>query len=150
LSLLECQLSPEDIRLLAEVSGRTIHDTLVLVAEVQDNLKRKDDKVAHLHDKLDSVWGWIVMRQKELQEINRKVCFLSPGENIVDTEKLLAQRQALEHALAKRTCQRERLVEELRTYKLTTPYKDIARLLNSTSWTVSSCISLLRERLARE
>ncbi len=54
----------------------------MLLAEVQDNLKQKDEKLARLRDELDSVWGWIVLRQKELQELNRQVGFLSAGENI--------------------------------------------------------------------
>ena len=78
-------------------------------------------KLARLCDELDSVWGWIVLRQKELQEIQRQIGLLSTGENFVNSEKLVAQKHALEHALAKRIRQRERLVEELRTYKLTHP-----------------------------
>jgi DNA-directed RNA polymerase specialized sigma24 family protein len=150
LSLLENPLNSEDICLLAEISGRTVHDTLMLLAEVQDNLKQKDEKLARMRDELDSVWGWIVLRQKELQELNRQVGSLSAGENVVDSKKLLAQKHALEHTLAKRTRQRERLVEEIRTYKLTTPYRDIARMLNSTIGAVYARIFHLREQLARE
>ena len=150
LSLLEYPLNSEDIYLLAKISGRTVHDTLMLLAEVQDNLKQKDEKLARLHDELDSVWGWIVLRQKELQELNRQVNFLSVGENIVTSKKLLAQKHALEHTLAKRTRQRERLVEELQTYKLTPPYKDIARLLNATTGSVYSRIFRLREQFTQE
>lgn len=150
LSLVECNLSPEEVRLLAKISERTIGDTLVLLAEVQNNLKRKDEKVARLRDELDSVWGWIILRQKELQEISKKACSLSAAENIVDTEKLLAQKHILEQALAKRTRQHERLVDEIQTYKLTTPYRDIARLLNSTIGTVYARIFRLREHVARK
>lgn len=150
LSLVEYHLMPEDICLLAKVAGRTVHDTLMLLAEVQDNLKRRDEKVAHLCDELDSVWGWIVLRQKELHDINEKLRSLSTVENIFATERLLTQKLTLERTLAKRIGQRERLVEGLRTYKLTTSYKDIARLLNTTTNSVYSCIFRLRERLARE
>jgi DNA-directed RNA polymerase specialized sigma24 family protein len=150
LSLVEYNLSPEEVRLLATISGRTIRDTLPLLAEIHDNLTHKDKKVARLCDELDSVWGWIVLRQKELQEINQQLYLLSTVENIVDTEKLLAPKHALEQTLAKRIRQHERLVEELRTYKLTTPYRDIAQLLNSTTSSVYSRLFRLREQLARE
>ncbi|MGE0820864.1 MAG: hypothetical protein AB7G75_00360 [Candidatus Binatia bacterium] len=150
LSLLEFHLSPDDVRLLVQLSGRTIHDTLTLLAEIYEDLKRKDEKVARLCDELDSVWGWIIMRQKELQDLSKKLCLLSTVENRFDTEKLMAQKQAREQALAKRLRQRERLVEELQKYKLTTPYKAIARLLNSTPSAVYSRICRLREQLARE
>ena len=150
LSLLEYYLSPEDVCLLASISERTVDDTLMLLAEIQDSLKRKDTKIARLLDELDSVWGWIMLRQKELYEIHKRISLLSTMENIVDTEQLVARKHALENALAKRLRQRQRLVEELRTYKLTTPYKDIARLLNSTTASVYSLISRLREQLARK
>jgi len=150
LSLVEDNLSPVEMRLLAQISGRTNHETLMLLTEVHDNLKRKDEKVARLCDELDSVWGWIVLRQKELQALNTQLHLLSTVANTVDTKKLFAQKQALEQTLVKRLRQHERLVEELRTYKLTTPYKDIARLLNSTTSAVYSRIFRLREQLARE
>jgi RNA polymerase sigma factor (sigma-70 family) len=148
LSLLECDLGPEDVRLLARISGRSIADTLALLAEVQEGLKRKDEKLSQLRDELDAVWGWILLRQKELQEIDEKIHLLTARG---DTEaKLLAQKKALEQTLAKRYRQKERLTEEIRTYKMTTPYKDIARLLNLTVGTVCSRIFRLRERLIRE
>src|SRR5262245_49586049 len=40
LSLLECDLGPEDVALLAQMTGRSIIDTLTLLDEVQDRLKR--------------------------------------------------------------------------------------------------------------
>ena len=149
LSLLEYQLSPADVRLLAAVSQRTIHDTLTVLADVQYNLKRKDTKVTRLYDELDTVWGWIVLRQKELYELHKQTPAFSILENIVDKEQRRVQQQALEHALAKRFRQRERLIEELRTYKLTTPYKDLARLLNVTIGTVASRLFRVREQLTR-
>ncbi len=149
LSLVEYNLSSQEVGLLATISERTVHETLALLAEIHDNLRRKDEKVAHLCDAVDTVWGWIVRRQKELQEINQQLCYLSTVANVVDTKKLFAQKQALEHLLAKRFRQREQLVEELRMYKLTTPYRDIARLLNSTTSAVYSRLFRLREQLAR-
>jgi len=150
LSLLDCHLSAEEVRLLARISRRTLDQTLMLLAEIYTNLRRKDEKIARLCDELDSVWGWIVLRQKELHAIQQQLSMLSSLENIVDTTQLITQKRTLENALAKRTRQRERLVEELRTYKLTTSYKDIARLLNTSVTSVYSRLSYLRERLARE
>jgi DNA-directed RNA polymerase specialized sigma24 family protein len=147
---LECDLSPEDVRLLAKLSGRSLRETLALLAEVQDGLKRKDEKVSQLRDELDSVWGWILLRQKELQEIEKKILLIPAKRSAPDREKLLNQKNALEKALVKRYRQKERISAEIRAYKLTTPYKDIARLLNLTVGTVCSRIFRLRERLVRE
>jgi RNA polymerase sigma factor (sigma-70 family) len=150
LSLLECDLTPEEVRLLAKISGRSVRETVGLVAEIQDGLKQKDEKVARLRDELDSVWGWILLRQKELQEIEKKIRPLMNIEDGTDREKLLAQKQELDQAVAKRYRQRKRIIQEIQTYKLTTPYKDIAQLLNLTVGTVCSRIFRLRERLVRE
>jgi RNA polymerase sigma factor (sigma-70 family) len=149
LSLIECDLTPDDVRLLAKSAGRSIQETLVLVAEVQEGLKRKDERISQLRDDLDSVWGWIVLRQKELQEIDEKIRRMGEAQSVT-REKLLQRKQELEQALVKRYRQKEKAVEEMRSYKLTTPYKDIARLLNLTVGTVCSRIFRLRERLSRE
>lgn len=150
LSLAEYNLSSEDVCFLATISQRTVHDTLAVLAEIHSTLKRKDAKIARLYDELDSVWGWIVLRQKELQTINQQLLVPSTLANGVETKGLFAQKQALEHALAKRVRQHEQLIEELRTYKLTTSYKDIAQLLNSTTSAVYSRLFRLREHLTRE
>jgi hypothetical protein len=149
LSLIECDLTPEDIRLLAKSTRRSIQETLALVAEVQEGLKRKDERLSQLRDDLDSVWGWILLRQRELQEIDEKIRHMGEVENAT-REKLLQRKHELEQALLKRYRQKEKALEEMRSYKLTTPYKDIARLLNLTVGTVCSRIFRLRERLSRE
>ena len=149
LSLIECDLTPVDVRLLAKSTGRSIQETLALVAEVQEGLKRKDERISQLRDDLDSVWGWILLRQKELQEITEKIRRMGETPNATK-EKLLQKKYELEQALIKRSRQKEKTIEELRSYKLTTPYKDIARLLNLTVGTVCSRIFRLRERLSRE
>lgn len=150
LSLIECDLGPEDIRLLAKMSGRSIHETLTLLTGVQEGLRRKDEKLSQLRDELDSVWGWILLRQKELQEIGEKILLIAKKGEASGQEKLLAQKKALEYTLAKRYRQRDRIAEEIRTYKVTTPYKDIALLLNLTVGTVCSRVFRLRERMVRE
>src|SRR5262249_43812616 len=67
LCLTECDLSLDDIRLLSTIAGRPLRETLLLLEEVQPGLRRKDEKLTQLHNALDSVWGWILLRQKELQ-----------------------------------------------------------------------------------
>ena len=136
--------------MLAKLSGRSLRETLALLAEVQGGLKRKDEKASQLRDELDSVWGWILLRQKEWQELEKEILLLPAKGGTPDREKLLNHRQAVAKALGKRHRQKARLSAELRAYKLTTPYKDIARLLNLTVGTVCSRIFRLRERLLRE
>lgn len=150
LLLSEYELDPDDIRLLARLSGRSIIDTMATVAEIQTSLRRKDAKLTRLDDELDSVWGWILLRQKELQQIQEKILLLNAQGRTMDQLPLQQQQQEIEQALEKRYQQRVRVLEEFRTTKMTTPYKDIARLLNLTMGTVSSRICRLRQRLIQE
>lgn len=148
LCLIECDLNREETRLLAARSGRSLRDTLLLLEEIQHKLRRKDEKLATLQDALDSVWGWILLRQRDLKEIDEKIRPSMASQKRVDA--LIAQRKTVEEALEKRYRQRDKLLEELRTYKLTTPYSDLARLLNTTVGTVCSRLFRLRKRLGEE
>lgn len=144
LSLLERDLTPADLALLARLSGRTLRDTADAVAEVLQALRARDVQQTDLRDRLDAVWGWIVLRRRELQEIDEKMRLMGPEQH----GPLLARRQRVEEALARRVRQRDRILEEMRRLKLTTPYKDIARLLGTSVGTVCSRIARLRKRLA--
>ena len=149
LSLLEYQLTPADVRLLARVSRRSLDDTITLLAEVEAGLRQRDVKMARLRDELDSVWGWIVLRRRELQETSERLRLMGSNHSSATARRLVERRLELEHALAKRVHQHGCLLAEMRRFKMTTPYKDIARLLNSTVGTVCSRIFRLRDRLER-
>ena len=149
LSLLEYQLTPEDLRLLARVSRRSVGDTLALLAEVEAGLRERDVKMARLRDELDSVWGWIVLRRRELQETGERLRLMGSNHSSATARRLAERKLELEHAIVKRVRQHECLLAEMRRFKMTTPYKDIARLLNSTVGTVCSRIFRLRDRLER-
>lgn len=150
LSLLEHDLAPDDVRLLAKLSKRSVRDTLGAIAEVQAKLRATDRKLSKFREDLDSVWGWIVLRRRELQQLGEKIRHLPPDEDSPERRRLLERQLDLEAAIQKRERQRERVLGELRKHKVTTPYKDIATLLGTTVGTVCSRIFRLRQRLARE
>ena len=150
LSLLEHPLAPDDVRLLARLSRRSLDDTVAVVAEVEAELRKRDVELARLRDQLDSVWGWIVLRRRELQETGERLRLMGSNRASTNAKRLEERRGELEAALEKRMRQRERLLGEIRTFKMTTPYKDIARLLNSTVGTVCSRIFRLRQRLEKD
>lgn len=149
LSLLEYHPTAADVRLLATVSGRSVADTMIVLAEVEAGLRQRDVAVAKLRDELDSVWGWIVLRRRELHDTDEKLRLLGTDQESAEGRRLRERRHDLEQAIAKRTRQRERLLEQIRSAKMTTPYKDIARLLDTSVGTVCSRIFRLRERLER-
>jgi RNA polymerase sigma factor (sigma-70 family) len=149
LSLLEHQLTPDDVRQLARASRRSLQETAAVVAEVEAGLRARDVALSRLRDQLDSAWGWIVLRRRELQETDAKIRLLGTDHDSVAGRQLRERRQRLEEALAGRVRQRDRLLGEIRSFKMTTPYKDIARLRNSSVGTVCSRIFRLRQRLER-
>ena len=147
LSLLEHELTSEDIRLLAEISGRTLEATIAVVAEIQAALRAKDARLAGLGDDLDSTWGWLVLRRRELQETEEKLRLMESGYETTTRRRLVERRQQLLATIEKRSHQHARTLAELRGFKVTTSYKDIAKLKNSTVGTVCSRIFRLRARL---
>lgn len=149
LSLIEHDLSPDDVRLLARLSGRSLDDTVALVCEVQAGLQSKQSRLAELTAELDSVWGWLVLRRRELQEVTEALRLGEGEASSAARQRLLARREDLERAVAKRSRQHARTLAEVREYKVTTSYKDIARLKGSTVGTVCSRIFRLRQRLER-
>jgi len=147
LSLLEHEPTAEDVRLLAKVSKRSVEETLDVLAEVQASLRAKDARVAELTDDLDSAWGWLVLRRRELQETTEKLRQMEPEPDSPARQRLAERHDELRNAIEKRSQQHARTLEELRGYKVTTSYKDIARLKNSTVGTVCSRIFRIRQRL---
>jgi len=147
LSLLEHDLTGGELALLSRLSRRSLRDTVALVGEVQDALRQKDVRLTALRERLDAIWGWIVLRRRELQETDEKLRLIGSDHGSRAGGELAERRRRLEEALAKRTQQRERLLEGIGRFKMTTPYKDIARLLGTTVGTVCSRIFRLRQRL---
>lgn len=146
LSLLEHDLEPDDLRLLARIAGRPLAETRALVEDLQADLCARDEGLAALRAELDQAWGWIVLRRRELAEVDEELRFLGPVQTPA-AERLRRKRRTLDAAIARRLRQRERILGEMRRFKVTTPYKDIARLKGSTVGTVCSRIFRLRERL---
>jgi len=149
LSLLEHELTPAELRLLAKISDRPLGETIAVVADVQAALRAKDAKVATLTAELDSAWGWLVLRRRELQETSEKLRLMESEHDSPARQRLVERRQELQTAIEKRTQQHARTLAELRGYKVTTSYKDIAKLKGSTVGTVCSRIFRLRERLEK-
>ena len=147
LSLLEHELTPDDVRLLAKVAKRSLEETVALVAEVQGALQARDARVGELRAELDSAWGWLELRRRELQQTSKRLRQMESEPDSPARQRLAERERELRTAIEKRSQQHARTLEELRGYKVTTTYKDIARLRNSTVGTVCSRIFRIRQRL---
>ena len=147
LSLLEHELTPDDVRLLAKISKRSLDETMAAVTEIQAGLQARDARVGELTAELDSAWGWLELRRRELQQTSKRLRQMSAEPDSPARQKLAERERELQAAIEKRSQQHARTLEELRGYKVTTTYKDIARLRNSTVGTVCSRIFRIRQRL---
>src|SRR5262249_56063139 len=101
LSLLEYDLDPADLRLLARLAGRPLDETRALVEEVQRDLRRKDVRLAALAAELDSTWGWLALRRRELEKTDEELRLRGAAGAAGD--RLAARRRTLEAAIARRT-----------------------------------------------
>lgn len=147
LSLLEHELTPDDVRLLAKISKRSVAETVAAVTEVQAALQARDTRVGELTAELDSAWGWLELRRRELQQTSKRLRQMEAEPDSPARQRLAERENELRTAIEKRSQQHARTLEELRGYKVTTSYKDIARLKNSTVGTVCSRIFRIRQRL---
>lgn len=141
----EFDLSPQEIRFLCKKSGRTYREVVTLVEETRAVLSRKDEKMAFLQDQLESVFGWILLYQKELAKIEQTLNFLTAGSSKYN--ELSREKEELERKLAWRYRQQQQVLEKTRQFRITTPYKDIARLLNVPLGTVCSLVGRIREEI---
>jgi RNA polymerase sigma factor (sigma-70 family) len=149
LALAESELGSEDLRMLSEISHRPLDEVLALVAEVRDNLTQKDEKYTRLRDELDSTWGWILLRQRDLQQIDETLHLKEQQGDSPACESLRQHRASVEAKITRRLKQRQGLLEEVRALKLTTPYSDVARLLHCPVGTLGARLTRLRKRLVR-
>lgn len=147
LSLLEHELTPDDVRLLAKLSKRSLDETMSAVTEIQAALQARDARVGELTAELDSAWGWLELRRRELQQTSKRLRQMEAEPDSPARQRLAERERELRNAIEKRSQQHARTLEELRGYKVTTSYKDIARLKNSTVGTVCSRIFRIRQRL---
>ena len=147
LSLLEHDLDGDDMRLLPQLARRR----WMRPARWSTRCRRPCDPRTYasrtLSGTLDSVWGWLVLRRRELQDVDRQLDELRDQSTAVATALARTSRRIGGDDRQAESATRP-ASEEIRGFKVTTPYKDIARLKGSTVGTVCSRLFRLRERLA--
>ena len=146
LYLADFELSPQEIRVLCKKNGRSYREIITEIAEMRNRLSRKDEQLAALHAQLESIYGWILFYQKELGKISERLN--SFGEGSPDCAEHRRQKEELERKSEWRYRQRDQTLEKVRQFRVTTPYKDIARLLNAPMGTVCSLMARTREEIS--
>jgi RNA polymerase sigma factor (sigma-70 family) len=145
LHLAEWDFSPEEIRIVCRKSGKTYREVVGVLEDIRVRLRIKDERSSTLLYQLESVFGWILLYQKELARFEEALRSLSA--NSPKHAELRRDRAELERKLEWRYRQREQMLEKTRQFRLTTSYKDIATLLNVPLGTVCSLVARTRAEL---
>jgi hypothetical protein len=147
LYLAEIDLSPSEIRLLCKKSGRSYREIIFEIEETRNRLRKKDQQLTAIDEQLDSIHGWILCYQKDLRQLNQKIGIQPDDSSESNDER--QQREELERKLEWRYRQQRQALEKLRQFRITTPYKDIARFFNAPIGTVCSLVARSREDISR-
>ena len=146
LCLAELDLNPDEIRFICQKSGRNYREAINLVEEIRHGLTSKDERVSALQDQLGSIFGWILLYQKESAKIREDLN--SAPEKSSKHIQLAQRKEELERKLEWRYRQQRQVRIKAGQFRTTTPYKDIARLLNVPIGTVCSLIARTRAEIA--
>lgn len=142
LHLAELDLIPKEVRFICQKSGRRHSEVVSLVEQMRARLRKKDEQFSALENQLDSVFGWILIYQKEFAQITDQLNSAPDGSP--KHAELRRRKDELERKLNWRCRQRGQLLEKSRQFRVTTPYKDIATLLNVPLGTVCSLVARTR------
>jgi RNA polymerase sigma factor (sigma-70 family) len=150
LALWTIELTPDDIRCLAHLASRSIHDTLELLEEVKTALAAKADKVQEKRDALHTVAYWIQTYQRCIGDVDERLQAPHGQGSAPELTRLAHEKAELERKLAWRYRQQAKLWEELQRADICPSYRDIARILNRPVGTICSRIARAREAFERE
>jgi RNA polymerase sigma factor (sigma-70 family) len=146
LHLAEFDLSPQEIRLLCKKSGRSYRDVIFDLEEIRTRLQKKDEQFSNIQARLESVYGWILLYQKELGKISERLSSLT--EDSQQFAEMRRQKAELERKLEWRYRQRSQTLRQAKQFRVTTPYKDIARLFNAPIGTICSLVARTRTEVS--
>lgn len=139
------ELKAAELRYLAEVSGRPIPDVLSSVDQLRSTVREREAGLKKMEDSLDAVQAWIQLYERRLQRIRDDLSSVPPASTA--SERLKDEQSELERKIGRRRQQRAKLLSQAQRRKVTAPYKDIAKLLNTSVGNVGSQIARLRREL---
>ena len=142
----DCELTADELRHVAETSGRSMPDVLEAIDSLRTSVRDREASLKRDEDTLDAVQAWIQLYERRVQRIAADLGELPPGGSAI--ARLQAERHELERKIERRRQQRAKLLERTRRRKVTAPYKEVAAILNTTVGNVGSQIARLRQELA--
>ena len=146
----DCTLSPADIQYVAKTSGHRVREVIAEIERLRTVVREREAVLKQIEDSLDAVQAWIELHERRLHRVNRELEELSHvnGSRPAAAERLAAEQSELQRKIRRRHEQRRSLLERAQRRKVTTPYKDLAVLLNTSGGNLASLIARARRDLA--
>jgi RNA polymerase sigma factor (sigma-70 family) len=138
------ELGAEDIRLIADESNRSIGDTVLLLNEIRECSAYRSPEHEKGEDDLNRIFMKSLAHQKRIAEYESEIEQLDGCQHRAMNE-LRARKAESERMLAWRESQREKHLEDIAKKTVTTPYKDLGRLMNWSPGNVSSRVARARK-----
>ena len=143
-------MEPSDVRAIARIASRSLHETLNLLDEVLEALATKAAKAQGKGDTLHTVAYWIRTYQRHIAVLEEQSQASRLQGNTQAVEALHTEKAELERKLAWRYRQQAKLQEELHKADIRPSCKDIARILNIPEGTVCSRLARAREEFGQK
>ena len=135
-------LESEEIHWIAKESGQTLIKTAENVAKLEENLRKGEEKLQNRYDKLSKAYYWKNFYEKKLRNLEKNPEALSSSQ-----KKEMA---VIEKKLQRRRKEYENILDDLSGMGgiVTAPYRELAKLLNTSEGTLASNISRCRSGAA--
>ena len=143
------ELTPSDVRAIAQVATRSFQETAELVAQVTATLWVKERRLPVNWDRWHKMAFHIRQRRHDITALEADIYISRLQGDIAAAQELMQQKAGLESKLAQKERRMAARWERLRR-AITPTYKDIAEILNMPPGTIGALIARARQTFAQK